>query len=188
MQITFLKKEHINQIILLSNNSFGEGFLNNHFLNQFINSSQKIGFVSLENKKVIGYILFETLTQGKFIDEVLLEKDWFDYNFKDQDKVQLIRQILVSKHYQNKGIASQLIKESLNQTNNSLNTTCCIAWKKEDSPFLQNILLKTQFDFNLTIANYWHEDSIIKNYTCSVCGTPPCNCSAEVYIRKIKNP
>jgi hypothetical protein len=38
-----------------------------------------------------------------------------------------------------------------------------------------------EFEFRIELPNYWKEDSIKENFTCPVCGNPPCLCSAVIY-------
>jgi len=180
MQITSLQKNHIQEIILLSNQVFGENFLTKSYLLQYINSTNHVGYVLVTNKNLIGYLLAETLNFKQFTDSILIEKEWFKEHFKDYNNINLIQQIAINKQYQKQGFANQLIKE----TTNHLSITCCLAWKKGKVVALKNTLLKNDFNYLRTIDNYWSKDSLVKKYNCVFCGQPPCNCSAEVYIKK----
>lgn len=182
MKIISLQKKHIQEIIPLSEDAFGKGFLSKNYIKKYIESNNLIGFVSIDNNKLTGYILVDILLNKQFTNEILEEKEWFKENFKEHKVISLIKQIVVSK--QNQGIASQLMRESLNQTKTRSKITCCLAWKKGNQVAIKNTLLSSGFDFQVIINNYWSKESIEKNYRCDFCGDPPCNCGAEVYTKK----
>lgn len=184
MKIISLQKTHIQEIIPLSEDAFGKGFLSENYINKYIESDNYTGLVSIDNNKLAGYILFNILLNKEFISEMNEGKEWFEENFKEHKVISLIKQIVVSKQHQNQGIASQLMKESLKQTNNLSSITCCLAWKKGNQVAIKNTLLSSGFDFQVIINNYWSKESIEKNYSCGFCGDPPCNCGAEVYTKK----
>ncbi|PCJ22976.1 MAG: hypothetical protein COA97_12670 [Flavobacteriales bacterium] len=67
MQITPLKEAYIKEVILISNDVFGDDYLTIAPITQYIGSSNKLCFVLLDNKKVTSYILIDVLTFEEFI-------------------------------------------------------------------------------------------------------------------------
>lgn len=185
MIIASLKKSHIQEIIHLSDVAFGQGYLSIEYLNKYINSSKKIGLVALsENNKVLGFGLAESLSVKDLLNQILEEKNWCLNFFLGYKNITLINQIAVNFSFQNKGIANELISYIQNQTATKTELICCFAWVKENFTPIKKILLKNDFLFVRKINNYWLNDSINKNYKCSLCGSPPCTCSAEIFIKK----
>lgn len=184
MQITLLSKPYIQDILLLSNRVLGESYLTEDYIAEYTSLPNRTSLIAVSNKKLIGYIFIDRLPKEEFINEILIEKEWFSSNLKNNSPILFIKQIAVDEKDQKKGIASALIKDGLNRVNNLTETACCIAWKQGKDVPLNNILLKNGFSYAKTINNYWNLDSVRKKYNCSFCGCPPCNCSAEVYIKK----
>ncbi len=185
MIIASFKKSHIQEIIHLSDIAFGQGYLSIEYLNKYINSSKKIGLVALsENNVVIGFILAEFLTINDFLYVVLEEKEWLNDFFQNCKNITLIHQVAVAYPFQNNGIANKLMNQIQNQTSYSNDIICCFVWVKEDFNPLIKILLKNDFHLIKKINNYWLNDSIVKKYDCALCGSPPCKCSAEIFIKK----
>ena len=184
MKIIPLEENYIPEIILLSNNVFGKGFLTKDYIRKYIKRTDSIGYISTLNNNFTGYILINTYPLGKFFDEILKRKEWFLENLNGYNSISFIKQIAVLNEYQKQGIASDLINHALIESNKLSEITCCLAWKKNNEVALRKALIKNGFEYKVIINNYWSKDSIKKDYSCSSCGVPPCRCSTEVYIKK----
>ena len=185
MKISSLKKSHIQEIIDLSNAVFGQGYLSFEYLNNYVNAPKKIGLVALsENNKVVGFALAELLSIKKFSKQLLAEKDWCNNFFKDYKNISLLHQIAVNTSFQNIGIGTYLLNYIQNQTILKTAIICCFAWVKGNFTPIKKILLKNDFLLIKKIDNYWSDDSVKKKYSCAFCGSPPCSCSTEIFIKK----
>ena len=185
MLVSGIQKTHLKDIIQLSDQVFGKDFLDTAYISSHINSSKHMGYVLLSGKKeVMGYILVDLLSPCELSATVVNENTWFLNYFKPFNKIALIKQIVVSPVYQNKGLGSFLIDHIQNKLSDLANAYCCIVWKKEGDNSLKYILLKNKFKPEKITKNYWSNDSVDKNYNCAVCGSPPCKCCAEIYTKK----
>ncbi len=103
MLISPLQEVHFKELIVLSDHAFGKGFVSEDSLQQVINSSTALGLVSTDNKKVVGYILIDSLPYKKFLNSILENRNWFQTTFKDYKNISMIRQVVVAEEYQKKG-------------------------------------------------------------------------------------
>jgi ribosomal protein S18 acetylase RimI-like enzyme len=184
MEIIPLSEEHIDSLIPLGNNLFGEGYMNAEYLADYINSTNKICLTAWVKSELAGYIMLET-GQANSINKILLkDSPWFLEVLNKNDAVGFIQQIGVSPDHQEKGLGRKLVKFGLDHPNYNAQATCCVAWKKGKVTPLNKLLTENNFKLKKSITNYWQEDSIEKGYSCQYCGQPPCSCTAEIFIKK----
>lgn len=180
MIITELKNEHISSIIDLSNEAFGDGFINTTYLTAYLSLPNNYCLVALNsNNNVIGFITAETTNYNNFATSFFEDKELKKYN-----TISIIKQVVVDKVYQNQQIASLLLKKVLDILSDKSDIIVCIAWNNNNRIALKNILERNLFNAIKSIPNYWRADSLSNNYNCIRCGKPPCSCSAELYIKK----
>ncbi|MCB9334629.1 MAG: GNAT family N-acetyltransferase [Flavobacteriales bacterium] len=179
MKIISLKKKHLPSIAEMSNQAFGIDYLTYSYFESFLTQNNKQGFVVVDKQKVIAFITIitcssEDLNQYIFTDSLQM-------NTEETNNIGIIKQLVVKENYQQKGIASKLIKHCLNNIPASF--YIYIAWKKELFTPISQLMNKNGFNPIFTIFQYWKIDSIEKKYHCPTCGNP-CICDAIIYITK----
>jgi hypothetical protein len=167
----------------LSNYALGKDYLNHASLEKYCNSNNFIGFIALEENKVIGFTLIDILSPAELKNTVLKDNDWFYNLVKLYQKIALIKQTVVNRKFNNKGIGSKLVEFSNKELISKFDIQLSTVWKKENGNAMSNILMENGFSLLKTITNYWKKDSLINLYDCPVCRNP-CKCSTEVYIKK----
>lgn len=179
MKIISLKKKHLQSVVEISNQALGIDYLTYSYFESFLTQNNKHGFVVTDKQKVIAFITNVTCSSEDLKQYIL--SDSIQINTEATDKVGIIKQLVVKEGYQQKGIATQLIKHYL--TNISASFYLYIAWKKEHFTPINQLMNKNGFNPILTIPKYWKKDSIEKNYNCPTCGNP-CICDAIIYTTK----
>jgi len=184
MEFTALQKEHLKEVFELANNTLGNNYITSSYLKQYLNSKNYLGFVLLENNKVIAFISIVILSPSTLKKMVLKENDWFYKLAKNYPKIALQKQTIVNPKFTNQGIGTKLVKLSIKEVTPLTDIQLSTVWKKEGDLAMEKLLLKNDFRLIKTIQNYWYKDSLNNNYNCLICGTPPCKCATEVYIKK----
>ncbi len=184
MELKPFQKEHLHSVIECSNLTLGYNFLNQEYLNKYIGSEKNIGLIILVKNQVVGFSLIDILTPIELKDIVLKDKDWFYNLLKSYKKIALRKQTVIVPQFDNKGIGSLLVEQATNELNLNTDIQLSTVWIKPEGNGMTRLLKKNGFELSKTITNYWKEDSILKKYDCPICGTPPCKCSTEVYIKK----
>ena len=178
MQIISANSGHLTELLKLSNNAFGDGFVSQHDINEFITSENKHILVAIENNKVAGLITAITCTADKLNQKILSPTN--EIEVSDNDAIGIIKQVAVNANHYRKGVADLLLKHSLTEI--TIPTIWfCVSWYKGEITPMSKLLLKNNFKLVKIIPNYWSDESIIKQYHCAVCGTPPCTCKAELF-------
>jgi ribosomal protein S18 acetylase RimI-like enzyme len=185
MRLIKLKKEHTFRIIELCNQVFGYNYINLKKITEYLKLDHKHCYVALNDDILIGFITYEINSQKEFLQTILKDSESFHSIINNYKEVACINQVVVDINYRNKGIASLLLKKAIEELNLISKITFCFAWRKDGTTGLKNILTRANFLLEKTIKNYWEEDSLIKNYNCSFCGSPPCNCKVDVYVTKM---
>ncbi len=179
MEIISFKEEHLLSVVELSNLAFGVHYLPNSYFESFLTQKNRRAFVVFDNQQVVAFITTITCTSEKLKQHIL--KDSERFNVETADKVGIIKQLVVKENYQQKGIATKLIKYCL--YNISATYYIYIAWKKAPFTPIIQLMNKNGFNATVTIQQYWKLDSLEKKYDCPICSNP-CNCDAVIYITK----
>jgi len=77
MEFIPFKRNHIEQVLSISNSTLGGNYLTAPYLNKYLNSNNYLAFVIIEDNKVVGFISSVILTPPQLRETVLKEKDWF---------------------------------------------------------------------------------------------------------------
>jgi ribosomal protein S18 acetylase RimI-like enzyme len=140
-------------LLMLSANSFGNGFHQENYFTNIINHHRC--YVYEENKVLVGFCTIIHLQGNVQIDSIVVEQQ-----------------------QQGKGIASRLVQEVLLDYPND--KIISYAWKQGDEANLHEIYIRLGFIKVKELPNYWHQQSLEQGYTCIVCGNP-CHCTAVFY-------
>ncbi|MGB0887450.1 MAG: GNAT family N-acetyltransferase [Vicingaceae bacterium] len=177
-----LNKSHLKSIVELSDITLGKNFLSTSYFKQYVNSAKHIGLILEKEKEIIGFSLIDILTPEELKKTVLTNSSWFYDITKAYTKIALRKQTVIHPKYKNLGYGTQLV--NLASTFITTELEISTAWKHPNNVGMIKILLKNGFKLKKSIPNYWQTDSINKKYHCIICGMPPCQCSAEIYIKK----
>jgi len=184
MRFIELKKNHFNQVLDISNRTLGNNYLTKEYLNQYLSSEMNLGYVIVKQEKVIGFTSITILTPTQLKDTVLKESKWFYEISKTHKNIALRKQTIVDPNSMNQGFGNKLVELSTKEVGKICDFQLSTVWKNEEAAIMGNLLIKNGFKLCKKIANYWSEDSSLKNYQCPICGNPPCKCVTEVYIKK----
>jgi ribosomal protein S18 acetylase RimI-like enzyme len=180
--LTNISKEHFEGILHISNEAFGKGFITNKNLQYYLENGSSKAFVLIENNIVIGFLSISILSADQIKSNVLKDGDWFVNKLGHYNKTGFIKQVVIHPEFQKKGFGKKLIKNCTTLLAHKVDAFLCIAWMKRDTIPVEKSLTSNDFKKERTIINYWETDSLIYNYNCLVCGTPPCKCNASVYL------
>jgi ribosomal protein S18 acetylase RimI-like enzyme len=93
--------------------------------------------------------------------------------------------IAVSREYGRRGIGTALMRACLERLlNRGAAFFMMTAWKSKNGIHLGSIAEKQGFRNRCEIEEFWKEDSLKHQYSCTVCHSPPCCCTAVIYTRK----
>jgi ribosomal protein S18 acetylase RimI-like enzyme len=140
-------------LLILSANSFGNGFHQESYFTNIINHHHC--YVYDENQTIKGFCT------------VLIHPDSLQ-----------IDSVVVDANFQNQGIATRMLQEVLFDYPN--HKMFSYAWKQGDEANLHAIYQRLGFNKSKELPNYWLESSIKEGFSCIVCGNP-CYCTAVLY-------
>lgn len=173
----------IENILLIADDVFGKGYIGREELATFLNNDDKFCKVAKIEGIVVGFGLTEICEAQNLYQIILKDYDWIENFVSKERPIAVMKTFAVRTDYQKKGIGTQLIIKSLEKLSNISVDLLAVCWEHDKDVELGTIL--DQFGMNpiRKIAGYWHKDSVLRNYTCASCGTPPCNCSALIYAK-----
>lgn len=175
-----LELEHITAVLNLSEEQMGKGFLSQKDLLAFINCPNRFGQVVLDNGRVLGFSLMEIVDCISLAKRMKGAEQWFLAYFAAYEKIGYRSLTAVAASAQGQGVASCLVRSGLETLSKQVKVVVCDAWKSNHT-HIGNILIKHGYKVLREAPNFWKEDSLTQGYTCSKCGTPPCQCTAVFY-------
>lgn len=173
--------EHISKLVRLSDEAFGNFYLNHHYFLTSITSNTDFGFVIQHENQIVGYVLGSVAVPSEMKHHLL--KGGESINTKFKGTTVIIKHLVIDRHHQHQGWGQQLIAHTYHQLKKDCQQFICVCWKKGNVTPMAQLLLKNKFSLLHTINHYWKEDSVTKPFTCPIC-MGECWCSAEIYIKK----
>lgn len=169
-------------------NALGLGYVSRDKLATYAGREDKVAFVAIGEGNQIHGIVTSDLPAGS--DDVLelLPSDAqarvlslipeLAFN-----RTGLLRSGAVSPQSRGNGIVTSLSKASVGALEDMGATSIlAIGWTDFEGCHIQRILEAMGFKTQGDLENFWHEDSISKNYQCPTCGKP-CFCTARIFLK-----
>lgn len=183
IQIKSITESYHGSVLALSSRLLGKGYLPD--IPQ-LDKNKTVLLVALSSKKFIGFA-YARITEKDDLNVILKNRTIDippDLKLADErGTLGLLKTVCVEPENQGRGVATILIKECLNNlVTLGAETFICIAWKSSAGVQIGGVLSKLGFREWITLDKFWAEESISQNFSCPVCGNPPCNCSAVIYI------
>ena len=182
IQIQSITKSYYGNVLELSYRLLGKDYF------PAIPQSDKnkiVFLVAISSKKFIGFA-YARITKKDDLNVILKNRQIDippDIKLADETgTLGFLNTVCVNPDFQGRGVATILIKECLNNlVTLGAETLICIAWKSSAGVKIGGVLSKLGFREWITLDKFWAEESISQNFSCPVCGNPPCNCSAVIY-------
>ena len=183
MRLRFYNPNDLHAVNKIANNALGEGYFSFEMPHE--NNAQNIFLLVAESdeNQVVGFCYF-LISNLNFEEERL--KFAINEIKSENNRVGVLKTIVVRPSFKRKGIGSSLVQKMLDTLKAvDIEKVYAIAWNQNGNINLGGILNKFNFIPLAEIEKYWHDDSIEKQYQCSECGSPPCNCSAIIFSKNI---
>jgi GNAT superfamily N-acetyltransferase len=183
IQIQSITESYYGNVLELSSRLLGKGYLPNI---PRLDKNKTVLLVALSSKTFIGFA-YARITEKNNLNGILKNRTIDippDIKLADErGTLGLLKTVCVEPDSQGRGVATILIKECLNNlVTLGAETLISIAWKSSAGVQIGGVLSKLGFREWITLDKFWAEESISQNFSCPVCGNPPCSCSAVIYI------
>ena len=171
--------DYLDQLIMMGDSAFGKGYLTS---SDFIRSR---GFIigAFIDDELVGFIF------NYFVDIEDSDQYYFVEQFIPSMPILYVKSIVVSPEFQRRGIARLLLDESIRFSDSrGVNFYYGYAWLVNgDAPF-GSVFISCGFRALMVKDRLWYNDSLNKQYHCTICGDPPCCCSAVLFVNSLSNP
>ncbi len=189
-RIIDMQKKHFSDIFRIADHQLGQDYVTDELLEKCIHEdSPYIGRTAINkhNHRVLGFCISFSLESSALSDLLNMDDDAIPSLLSHADDLGVIKTIAVDKKLKGYGIGTHLINDALHVFKEiNRKTVFTIAWKSKLGINLHGVLMKTHFQRLIEIPHYWYQSSLETGCHCSVCGQPPCVCSAVIYAKKIK--
>lgn len=180
IKISQLDKSHIDSLFEIADTQLGKGFIERKrllspysFTNIALEGNELIGFSCGEIQKSRDLII----SNGMFPDSI--KKLLLKY-----ETIGITKSLAIRNDKQNRGIGTSLFAQRIkNFSRMGAGAIIMPGWQYPDgTTTIDGIARRFGFRKLETVKNYYYHDSIKRQYTCPVCGEPPCKCSAVIYF------
>lgn len=179
IEIQHIAKSHFKEILDLANTSFGNDYIRKEQLEQYLKSTSHFGYVVIFETELVGFMLNQIIKSFQY---KVLQSKINVFEIAKQNEIGVIKSLAIKENYQGKGIASQLIEKALHELEKTMTHNICIVWDHPENR-ITNVLKKFGFSHIETIPQYWKDESLEINYQCKICGSPPCLCTAQIWMK-----
>jgi ribosomal protein S18 acetylase RimI-like enzyme len=185
VSIINLKAKQIPEVIKISNDQLGNSYFGDKITKEDLNNERQIYRISITNDDIISGFCFSKILNEKEKEKYVDEKNLPGY-LKEVNKLAILKTSAVRSEYQDRGIGTALIKDSINKISEKGGSLIIAeAWKSGGEANISGIMEFLGFEKITEIDSYWKEESESELFTCPSCGSPPCTCSAVIFSKSI---
>ena len=179
--IKLLAIDDFDDLLIIADELFGRGYLTKAELQNYVDGNTKTGIVTKTRNEIIGFQLVQTTNLSGIKSLALNEQQWFQEQFSGYSSIGVLKTLAVKDDFRNQGIGTLLTTESIKILRKTSDCILSICWDKKDDASISTILKNCGMRQIREINEFWKEDSLKRNYSCKICGKPPCRCNAIVY-------
>ncbi len=184
IEIVAIESGHIPKILSIANTELGKGYLKKEYL---LHPDTLVHVAVNEHDEVVGFSCgkvvkteeLKRFTNKKFPPHILNQ-------LPKKKNIGVTLSLAVERSVQRTGIGTMLF-ESRNRAFFNSGAACILmtGWQKPDgTTAIKPLAEKYRFVPIGIIPKFFYRESLERNYTCPVCGPPPCLCNAVVYWRE----
>jgi len=175
---------HIQEALKIVGTELGEDFYTKKQFEAILTDKHNsICKIARFNHKFVGFsvaIVFENelLFNETGINKQQLPIEYQNYNLR----FGFIKTIAINGDFQKKGIGSLLCYDCIDEfKKRDVNAILGTAWKQGQVIHSEKILTRVGLQIIGEIPEFWKHESLLKKYHCSICGEPPCYCTAVIF-------
>ncbi len=180
--ITDFKKEYLNEIIFIADKELGKGYVSGNLISDK-NSITQVAIT--ENGEVAGFSCGIVTKTKSFLKNtphpitVNIKKALLKH-----ETVGVTKSLALRHDMQKQGIGTKLFAQRINSfKEKGAGAIYMPGWQTPGGiTSIDGIARRFGFKKIETVKNFFYRDSLTRGYSCPVCGTPPCRCSAVVYV------
>jgi len=179
IRIKNITADDFDEIIFLCDSAFGKNYIVKDYLEQFVFAENGFGFVAFYKNELAGFVLNNVFSNNYIPENKLLIKISFLISTQEFG---VLKTMAIKEQYQQKGIGNALIDYSLKTFGEKTKRIVSIIWDHPGN-YLTKLLEKKHFKYIETIPDFWKEESTNRKFECKLCGSPPCLCTAQIWLK-----
>lgn len=165
-----LVRSHVLNAIRFSNETLGEGYITEDYLDGCMASNNHIVLGVYEHDRLVGFGIGEVATEY--------------LGLQTSGNIGVIRTIAVNPLCQRKGYGYYLTQQISLLLTKRCTLLASMAWEHDGHVPMERIFKGLNYHLKQELHLYWYLDSIINGYQCPTCGNP-CYCSGIVYVKRV---
>jgi GNAT superfamily N-acetyltransferase len=177
----------VTEVLKIAEGQLGDAYINSSDL---MSSKTGIALCAKLQDRIVGFGTAKIIDAKDFYSKLLsfFSNDTalrpLQRRLEGEKTIGLIASVATAPSATGRGIGTMLIAECIEHLEKlDINIIAATAWRSSKGVQAGSILENRGFQSVLEIANYWKDDSEKHCYMCPVCGPPPCQCSAVIYLR-----
>ena len=178
MRIRRMTERNLDGVLSLLGEALGTRFVTRSALSTFVDSSEKAGFVSVDqNDRVMGAVTSELLPESRDVGELLpddaRERVVALIPELALNHTCLLRSIAVSPLARGAGVGTDLIRASIEHLHSEGATAVIsVGWTDHDGCHVQKPFESVGFEQRGDLEDFWKAESLEMGYQCPTCGSP----------------
>jgi GNAT superfamily N-acetyltransferase len=189
LQIIRAESGHLSllpKFLALVERTQGKGiFEPDYFVRCASGEGDRLLLIALLEGKLAGVATARVLPENDFDYYVPFGKEAVEHLFQ-QHRVGSLETASVTESLQGKGIGQELARHRIRWLSEAGCTAMIgVSWESGLANTSDRVFKKLGFKHLSQVKGFYADDSVRRGFICPVCGSPPCRCSASLYVKYI---
>lgn len=170
--------EMMAELVVISDFYFGENYFQNHIFPLFLKHKSSIKVAVISPNIIVGFAFGFILPFSKVSEIIRIP---IPKSVRQDENVGILNTVVIHHQYLHQHLGKKLATELMASLRTEhINSWFAIAWKSNNHVAAEQLNFSLGFKTIGEQADYWLEDTLQKQYSCSICGDI-CHCSAVIY-------
>lgn len=176
-----IKERHVPAVLFIAKEQLGSAYISENDLL----SSKRTTICALSGREVVSFCIAREDRVEKIYEDIPQLRKLELEPLVSAKRVGVIASVATHPKYTGRGIGRMSVEYCIDALKQQgLRVVMMTAWRSPDGVHIAPIANACGFKQIVEIPSFWKEDSLTRGYSCPVCGHPPCNCGAVLYLRE----
>ena len=164
----------------------GKDYINIDHFSELLSDNRVTCYKAIYKQRIVGVAIACIMDYETAREYLKLDKTQMPHSLKVSKDIGILKTVAVAEDMQGKGVGTALVEKLEKMfVENDIHSIVCVAWQHDNIENISGIMKRNTYTSKLVIKDYWYNDSIEQGFSCPVCGSDGCHCSANIYVKVV---